>query len=64
MTLGLETVSRHRSFGGTVGFYRHTSVTTGCAMRFAVFVPPGAERRPAPVLYYLAGLTCRAKRHS
>jgi S-formylglutathione hydrolase len=27
-------------------------------MRFAVFVPPAAERRAVPVLYYLAGLTC------
>lgn len=27
-------------------------------MRFAVFVPPAAERGPVPVLYYLAGLTC------
>ena len=27
-------------------------------MRFAVFVPPQASARPAPVLYYLAGLTC------
>lgn len=27
-------------------------------MRFAVFVPPAAEHRPVPVLYYLAGLTC------
>jgi S-formylglutathione hydrolase len=56
--LALETLSRHRAFGGTVGFYRHAAATTACAMRFAVFVPPAAEREPAPVLYYLAGLTC------
>jgi S-formylglutathione hydrolase len=56
--LALETLSRHRAFGGTVGFYRHAAATTACAMRFAVFVPPAAERKPAPVLYYLAGLTC------
>jgi S-formylglutathione hydrolase len=56
--LALETLSRHRSFGGTVGFYRHSSATTACSMRFAVFAPPAAERGPVPVLYYLAGLTC------
>ena len=27
-------------------------------MRFSVFVPPQAEQRKVPVLYYLAGLTC------
>jgi S-formylglutathione hydrolase len=56
--LSLETLSRHRSFGGSVGFYRHAATTTACEMRFAVFVPPAAERQPVPVLYYLAGLTC------
>ena len=54
----MEILSRHRSFGGTVGFYRHQAVTTACAMRFAVFTPPAAEHGAVPVLYYLAGLTC------
>ena len=27
-------------------------------MRFSAYVPPQAEDGPAPVLYYLAGLTC------
>lgn len=27
-------------------------------MRFAVFLPPQAERAPVPVLYWLSGLTC------
>jgi S-formylglutathione hydrolase len=27
-------------------------------MRFAVFLPPQAERAPVPALWYLAGLTC------
>lgn len=53
-----ETVSKHRCFGGTVGFYKHQSSATGCAMKFSVFLPPQAERGKVPVLYYLAGLTC------
>ena len=54
----LETLSRHRCFGGEVGFYRHDAGTTACAMRFAVFTPPQAQNERVPVLYYLAGLTC------
>lgn len=54
----LETLSRHRCFGGTVGYYRHRSVATDCDMRFAVFVPPAAARGPVPAVTWLAGLTC------
>ncbi|TVS09550.1 MAG: S-formylglutathione hydrolase [Gammaproteobacteria bacterium] len=50
-----ETASEHRCYGGTVGFYRHESDACG-AMGFSVFVPPDAK--DAPVLFYLAGLTC------
>ena len=53
-----ETLSRHRCFGGTVGFYKHQSTVNACTMKFSVFVPPQAERNKVPVLYYLAGLTC------
>lgn len=53
-----EIISQHRCFGGTVGFYRHESASTACAMRFAVFTPPRVSSARIPVLYYLAGLTC------
>jgi S-formylglutathione hydrolase len=53
-----ELVSRHAAFGGTVGFYRHAAAETACTMRFAVYLPPQAETRRVPVLWYLAGLTC------
>lgn len=55
---GLETLSEHRCFGGTVGYYRHRSIVNDCDMRFAVYVPPAARRGPVPVLTWLAGLTC------
>jgi S-formylglutathione hydrolase len=58
MTAQPELLSRHASFGGAVSFHRHDAVEPGCAMRFAVFMPPQAERRRVPVLWYLAGLTC------
>jgi len=58
MDAPLETISRHRCFGGFVSFHRHESAETRCSMRFAVFTPPQAEKQRVPVLYYLAGLTC------
>ena len=41
-----------------MSFHRHAAAETACAMRFAVYLPPQAERRRVPVLWYLAGLTC------
>jgi len=52
----LTTLSEHRCFGGTMGFYGHDSEATQGTMRFAVFRPEGAG--PFPVLTWLAGLTC------
>ncbi|MEC7237450.1 MAG: alpha/beta hydrolase-fold protein, partial [Pseudomonadota bacterium] len=54
----METVSTEKSFGGTQGVYRHRSDVTGCDMSFALFLPPQAQDRPVPVLWYLSGLTC------
>lgn len=50
--------SEQSCFGGTIGFYSHPSTEIGAEMRFSVYVPPRAEARRLPVLYYLAGLTC------
>ena len=57
-TAPFETISKHRCFGGTVGFYKHQSTVNACTMKFSVYTPPQAERGKVPVLYYLAGLTC------
>ena len=54
----LEQISASRCFGGTQAVYRHDSIETGTAMRFAAFLPPGAEKGPVPVVWCLAGLTC------
>ncbi|MEX1993527.1 MAG: S-formylglutathione hydrolase [Steroidobacteraceae bacterium] len=58
MTAAPETLARHAAFGGAVGYYRHAAAETACDMRFSVFLPPQAERRRVPLLWYLAGLTC------
>jgi S-formylglutathione hydrolase len=54
----IETISEHRCFGGTQGFYRHASTACGGPMRFSVYRPPQAARGHVPTLFFLAGLTC------
>ncbi|MBM3618862.1 MAG: S-formylglutathione hydrolase [Alphaproteobacteria bacterium] len=58
---GFEVISEHLCHEGKLGYYRHLSPTTKCAMRFTVFLPPEAERDTAakfPALFFLSGLTC------
>ena len=54
----MKTISENRCFGGVQGVYSHASDATGCEMTFGLFLPPQAEERPVPVLWYLSGLTC------
>jgi S-formylglutathione hydrolase len=53
-----ELLSEHTCFGGSQRFYRHDSAAVGLPMRFSVYLPPNAEGKKLPVLFYLAGLTC------
>jgi S-formylglutathione hydrolase len=54
----LQVLEEHRCYGGVQAVYRHDSAATSCAMEFAVYQPPQAQRGPVPVLYWLSGLTC------
>lgn len=54
----MERVERHTSFGGVQEVWVHTSTTLGCTMRFGVYLPPLAQQKRSPVLYWLSGLTC------
>ena len=56
--MGVETLSEHGAFGGTVGYYRHASASNNCDMQFSVFLPPAASTENVPVVTWLAGLTC------
>ncbi|MGO3127709.1 MAG: S-formylglutathione hydrolase [Luteimonas sp.] len=56
--MALERVEHRACFGGWQDVYEHASKTLGCTMRFAVYLPPQAEREKLPVLYWLSGLTC------
>ncbi|RYZ11942.1 MAG: S-formylglutathione hydrolase [Comamonadaceae bacterium] len=54
----LETLSEHRTHGGSLRFVQHDSREVGLPMRFSVFLPPQAGSGSVPALLYLAGLTC------
>jgi S-formylglutathione hydrolase len=54
----VELVSESRCFEGRQLVYKHASSACSCTMRFAVYLPPAAERGPVPALYWLSGLTC------
>lgn len=54
----IEKLSEHKSFDGTVGFYRHRSTVNNCDMQFSVFVPAQAKTAAVPALTWLSGLTC------
>ena len=53
-----ETLTSTACFGGKHLVIRHRSQATGTAMEAALYLPPGAESGPKPVVYYLSGLTC------
>lgn len=54
----MQRIEHRACFGGWQDVYRHTSSALGCAMNFAVYLPPQAASRKLPVLYWLSGLTC------
>src|SRR4051812_8966639 len=57
--MSLTVKSEQRAFGGTQGFYEHTSSACAGPMRFSVYLPPlGAMATRVPAVYCLAGLTC------
>ena len=56
--MSIETLNETNCFGGRIGFYRHESSVTNCAMQFSVFAPPGADNDKLPVVTFLSGLTC------
>ena len=54
----MERIERIREFGGWLERYRHASESCHCAMTFSVYLPPQAEKRRVPAVYWLSGLTC------
>ncbi|MFB9128598.1 S-formylglutathione hydrolase [Paraburkholderia dipogonis] len=56
--MSLELLSSFRCFDGTQRIYHHRSEVLGCEMRFAIYLPPGANVGKGPALFWLSGLTC------
>ncbi len=54
----MERIEHRACFGGWQDVYRHHSDTLNCTMQFAVYLPPQAQQRRCPVIYWLSGLTC------
>ena len=54
----MEQVAANKIFGGQQLQYKHASSVLGCDMHFSIFLPPQAEQKKVPVLYWLSGLTC------
>lgn len=54
----MELLSSTKSFGGWLKRYRHESSAVNGEMIFAIYLPPQAELKKVPVLYWLSGLTC------
>ena len=54
----MEQIAENKCFGGLQRRYTHHSRSLNCLMHFSVFLPPQAEHRKVPVLYWLSGLTC------
>lgn len=54
----MEILSENRSHGGRQLVVKHASTSTKTDMVFSIFLPPQAEQRDCPVVWYLSGLTC------
>lgn len=60
----LTLLSESRCFGGLQRTYEHASSSCNCLMRFATYLPPAAEHRLVPSVYWLSGLTCTEENFS
>jgi len=54
----MERIEHRACFGGFQDVYRHTSKVLGTTMTFGAYLPPQAQVRKLPVVYWLSGLTC------
>lgn len=54
----MKLIESYASFGGKQEVWSHHSELCECEMRFGIFLPPDVSTKPAPVLYWLSGLTC------
>jgi S-formylglutathione hydrolase len=53
-----EQTESHKQFDGQTNTYTHFSEVCQSKMNFSAFIPPQAQTKKLPVLYWLSGLTC------
>ncbi len=53
-----ELISHNKIFAGKQLKFSHQSDALACRMIFSVYLPPQAEEKPVPLIYWLSGLTC------
>ena len=54
----MEKRAENKIFEGMQLQYQHRSEVLNCDMQFSIYLPPQAESKKVPVLYWLSGLTC------
>ena len=54
----MKCIERRGCFGGRQEVWTHPSEVLDCDMKFGIYLPPQADTRKLPVLYWLSGLTC------
>ena len=54
----MKCIERRGCFGGRQEVWTHPSEVLDCDMKFGIYLPPPADTRKLPVLYWLSGLTC------
>jgi len=54
----MEQIDAHRCFDGQQLRFRHRADSLDCDMTFSIYLPPQADQRVVPALYWLSGLTC------
>lgn len=54
----MNRISINKIFGGEQLKFTHQSDVLSCEMNFSVYLPPQADEKPVPLIYWLSGLTC------
>jgi poly(3-hydroxybutyrate) depolymerase len=56
--MSVKTTATIASFGGKLLKLAHDASTTGCEMKFNLYLPPQSTKSKVPLLIWLSGLTC------
>ncbi len=54
----MKLIEKIKEFDGWLSRYEHESGCCHCTMTFSIYLPPQAQSRKLPVIYWLSGLTC------